>query len=157
MPKSLTASDRSALIKLASSLEKGSDERKAILAGLAKTSGVRPREMTQSDLGSGFGGSRPFGDGGNPWLASVRKPRLTAEDIYYWLEEEDEPSGDVASADVVADANGIGIYLQLEDGGDINVYSAVRDTDSAWAEEAVGNVARGLERGRLPEGRWELL
>ena len=34
MPKSLTASDRSSLIKLAHSLEKGSDERKAILAGL---------------------------------------------------------------------------------------------------------------------------
>jgi len=34
MPKSLTASDRSALIRLASGLPKGSEERKAILAGL---------------------------------------------------------------------------------------------------------------------------
>lgn len=38
MPRSLTASDRSSLIKLASSLPKGSPERKAILAGLSKTS-----------------------------------------------------------------------------------------------------------------------
>ena len=38
MPRSLTASDRSALIKLASSLPKGSPEKKAILAGLVKTS-----------------------------------------------------------------------------------------------------------------------
>jgi len=37
MPKNLTASDRSALIRLASSMEKGSGERKAILAGLEKT------------------------------------------------------------------------------------------------------------------------
>jgi hypothetical protein len=36
MPKSLTASDRSSLIKLAHSMEKGSEERKAILAGLKK-------------------------------------------------------------------------------------------------------------------------
>jgi len=39
MSKTLTASDRSALIRLASSLEKGSDERKAILAGLEKAWG----------------------------------------------------------------------------------------------------------------------
>jgi hypothetical protein len=35
MARNLTASDRSALIKLASTLPKGSPERKAILAGLA--------------------------------------------------------------------------------------------------------------------------
>ena len=38
MSRSLTASDRASLIKLASSLPKGSPERKAILAGLVKTS-----------------------------------------------------------------------------------------------------------------------
>jgi len=37
MSKSLTAQDRSALIKLASSLEKGSEERRAILSGLKKS------------------------------------------------------------------------------------------------------------------------
>jgi len=36
MPRTLTAADRSALIRLASTLEKGSPERKAILAGLGK-------------------------------------------------------------------------------------------------------------------------
>ena len=38
MSRNLTASDRSALIRLASTLPVGSTERKAILAGLAKTS-----------------------------------------------------------------------------------------------------------------------
>jgi len=37
MSKALTASDRKTLIRLASSMEKGSEERKAILAGLEKT------------------------------------------------------------------------------------------------------------------------
>ena len=36
MAKTLTATDRSALIRLASTMEKGSEERKAILAGLSK-------------------------------------------------------------------------------------------------------------------------
>ena len=35
--KNLTASDRSALIRLAASLPKGSEERRAILAGLSKS------------------------------------------------------------------------------------------------------------------------
>lgn len=39
MSRSLTASDRSALIRLASSLPANSPERKAILAGLSKTQG----------------------------------------------------------------------------------------------------------------------
>jgi len=37
MPRSLTAADRTALIKLATSLPKGDEDRRAILAGLAKT------------------------------------------------------------------------------------------------------------------------
>ena len=36
MPRRLTASDRTSLIRLASSLEKGSEERRAILSGLKK-------------------------------------------------------------------------------------------------------------------------
>ena len=39
MPRTLTASDRSSLIRLASTLEKGSEERRAILAGLKKSAG----------------------------------------------------------------------------------------------------------------------
>ena len=41
MSRSLTAQDRSSLIKLASSLPAGSAERKAILAGLAKVAGQK--------------------------------------------------------------------------------------------------------------------
>jgi hypothetical protein len=44
MPKTLTASDRSSLIKLAHSMEKGSEERKAILAGLKKA-GPTPKGL----------------------------------------------------------------------------------------------------------------
>ena len=42
MAKTLTAADRSALIRLASTIVKGSEERKAILAGLSKVAGLGP-------------------------------------------------------------------------------------------------------------------
>ena len=41
MPKNLTATDRKALIRLASSLEKGSPERRAILSGLKRAAAFR--------------------------------------------------------------------------------------------------------------------
>ena len=41
MSRTLTASDRRRLIRLASSMEKGSEERRAILAGLSKSSDLR--------------------------------------------------------------------------------------------------------------------
>jgi len=41
MPRSLTAADRSALIRLASTLPSGSEERRAILAGLSKSAATR--------------------------------------------------------------------------------------------------------------------
>ena len=44
MPRNLTASDRSALIKLASTLPAGSPERKAILSGLKKATVSRAEE-----------------------------------------------------------------------------------------------------------------
>ena len=40
MPRTLTASDRSALIRLAATMEKGSPERKAILKGLSKSAAM---------------------------------------------------------------------------------------------------------------------
>ena len=53
MPRSLTASDRSALIRLASTLPVGSEERKAILNGLSKAA---------SKLPPGFDDFDDFGD-----------------------------------------------------------------------------------------------
>ena len=41
MSRTLTAADRSRLIRLASTMEKGSEERKAILAGLSKSAATR--------------------------------------------------------------------------------------------------------------------
>ena len=73
MARTLTAADRSALIRLASTMEKGSPERKAILAGLEKTSAavitdqqydaLRPGKRVYMDLSTGYGstgGEREF-------------------------------------------------------------------------------------------------
>ena len=51
MPRTLTAADRSALIRLAATLDKGSPERKAILAGLEKSaSPLRGMQMVLGKL-----------------------------------------------------------------------------------------------------------
>ena len=53
--KTLTASDRSALIRLASELPKGSEERKAILAGLSRLNKkplAKQKEWLQDKLGA---------------------------------------------------------------------------------------------------------
>jgi hypothetical protein len=55
----LTASDRSAMIRLASSLPKGSDERRAILAGLKKTASGSLGDYLQEwlkEIGKALGG-----------------------------------------------------------------------------------------------------
>jgi len=44
MPRTLTAADRSALIRLAATMDKGSPERKAILAGLEKSASLLMKE-----------------------------------------------------------------------------------------------------------------
>lgn len=48
--KTLTASDRSALIKLASSLPQGDETRKAILAGLQQTASEKPARSVKYDI-----------------------------------------------------------------------------------------------------------
>jgi len=73
----LTATDRKTLIRLASSMEKGSDERKAILAGLGKTAGRGVQDKFPAKLeiyhGRNFGNSFWEYDGtlsvqtGNAW------------------------------------------------------------------------------------------
>ncbi len=49
MARTLTASDRKALIRLASTLPAGSDERRSILSGLAKSSSSIMREWRSKD------------------------------------------------------------------------------------------------------------
>ena len=50
MSRTLTASDRSRLIRLASTMEKGSEERKAILSGLEKTAYSGPASAKEFKL-----------------------------------------------------------------------------------------------------------
>ena len=76
MAKTLTAADRSALIRLASSMEKGSPERKAILAGLNKRAG---RDVVLEEM---VVGDHPEENEG------VRMVRVTVE-----LDKRGRPSG----------------------------------------------------------------
>ena len=69
MPKTLTASDRTALLNLAASLPQGSEERRAILAGLKKA----PVDKTAASgqfVGEGSGGKAEYKDGFRTWKLS---------------------------------------------------------------------------------------
>lgn len=75
MSKTLTATDRKALIRLASSMEKGSPERRAILAGLSKTA---------------FGGSKSL------WNTLLKQLRFTGwvlADENFWNQPPINRSG----------------------------------------------------------------
>ena len=72
MARTLTASDRKALIRLASTLEKGSDERRAILAGLYGYEGA----------------STPFGWGKDP--VSERLFRILKKAVDDWASALDD-------------------------------------------------------------------
>ena len=77
MAKTLTAADRKALIRLASSMEAGSQERRAILAGLTKTAGGRDVVLEEMVVGD-----HPEENEG------VRMVRVTVE-----LDKRGRPSG----------------------------------------------------------------
>lgn len=70
MSRTLTAADRSALIRLASTMEKGSPERKAILAGLSKSAvsaGARVVFHAETPRGGTIVKAYDDGDGSFHW------------------------------------------------------------------------------------------
>ena len=99
MPRSLTAADRSALIRLASTLPAGSEERKAILKGLVKTAGHEWEYDRDADfwylydnrgnqiggVGNDNGRYLPYGDPDEDW--PIGRGSRDLEDAKYEVEE----------------------------------------------------------------------
>lgn len=76
MSRTFTARDRSALIRLASSLPKGSGERRAILAGLKKTSGDNPCVAEGGPMSDDLDA---FQEKISDWIEGVEKARRAVE------------------------------------------------------------------------------
>jgi hypothetical protein len=82
MSRKLTASDRRSLIRLASTLEKGSDERRAILAGLKKAMAFRFPHFPIKGVGDRVSVMKTFEAGTEPskyGYPQGRKVRLTPD------------------------------------------------------------------------------
>ena len=131
----ITASDRKALIRLASSLPKGSEERKTILAGLKKTSsGIRRS-------------GRP---GSYVWDAAVKLRRPIVTD-YGTYDDRAEVSGS---------AEGFEIELWAKDGDsetmaftdDYNLPSVDEGDLEDYISQSLGGIEKDLLRGEVPEG-----
>ena len=103
MSRNLTASDRKSLIRLASSLPKGSEERRAILAGLAKLS-PEDAEWFKGhlrDLAKRVGGrvlkdtdtSFWFTYPKNPAVKKVVFTGIDRDKVLFWIENQDGAQG----------------------------------------------------------------
>jgi hypothetical protein len=84
MARHLTAADRSALIRLASTLPAGSEERKAILAGLEKSSRSRMLQKVQK-------------------MTDAERKRLSFDDVIALDREQYQPAVDAIVRKVTSD------------------------------------------------------
>lgn len=84
MARHLTAADRSALIRLASTLPAGSEERKAILAGLEKASRSRMLQKVQK-------------------MTDAQRKRLSFDDVIALNREQYQPAVDAIVRKVTSD------------------------------------------------------
>lgn len=90
----LSSQDRSALIKLASSLPAGSEERKAILAGLSGTdktaASERYRVIPSRQWVHAVTGAKASIYGANPWIHPSDKPNWSVETVGWTVEDTKE-------------------------------------------------------------------
>ena len=148
MSRSLTAQDRSSLIKLASSLPAGSPERKAILAGLGQTkkaSTGKIRPFTKNDWRR-FNGVENFENGSEPFILE-----LDFKGDFPATGEENSQR-----AVLVADPNGVGIHFTSNDGDEGPRYYLSMDMDEYDAELQLEKASRSLSQGVLPRGFQEI-
>ena len=90
----LSSQDRAALIKLASSLPAGSEERKAILAGLSGTgktaAAERYRVIPSRQWVHAVTGAKASIYGANPWIHPSDKPNWSVETVGWTVEDTKE-------------------------------------------------------------------
>ena len=153
MAKPITASDRSRLIKLASGLPKGSDERKAILAGLRKTSGGGIGEFTSTDWRS-YIDAQAWGDS-DPLIATfdVAFPWETLKESLQFA-QDDYPVADKWDIVMIADVHGVQIEFQPVGTWDQGPMFGVTKTfrSAKDAERVMEAAIRALKSGKIPRG-----
>ena len=143
MTRTLTASDRSALIKMASKMPVGSPERKAILAGLSKSASLaRPLRLVEREL--------------------MRHPAFIAvldsasnENVFAFLVEyaEDNPGYEGGIRVEVYDENGDLITEEAAPRGErTNLRPYVKDAQKDWNDAY--RSASGRASGRQKEARF---
>lgn len=162
MSRTLTSSDRSALIRLASTLEKGSPERRAILAGLERIAmefasekalkkylkehpNADPKSHTVKDEGSSarpVGLLKEVGEGGLKQFSTFSRN----------MDDFDFSSADAAYEEVVEVLDGLDKFVDSVWGGnpEDGVDDALDDLKEGL-EEAAGS----LEEGDLSYGKSE--
>ena len=145
----LTASDRKALIRLASTLPKGSQERRVILSGLKKAAG-KLRSFNQYDWNN-WSGASPFGDDSEPLIGDfgpLKTPVLE--------DDEGEPDEAFLEGTIIVDGGGVTLAFFDDEGEEKNYFSRERFGNPEEGQKVALKVLQELERGKLPRGFREL-
>lgn len=147
---SVSSRDRSRLIRLASGMEKGSGLRKAILAGLQKTSEKADgtvRAFTKVDY-MGYAGAVPFTVTTQvpPWMAllDLKPGTYNGVDV-----------GEDAQATIVCDSEICGIDISWEGGNEYEghaFFASRGNSDPEVAKSLAEGIVKALKAGRIPSG-----
>jgi len=146
MPRLITSSDRSSLIRLAHSLQAGSVEKKALLSKLAKIARVDFKPFTKTDW-YGLAGAESFSDGSAPLIGYFENLRMVP-----FNDSDGNPDLAFNSGMIVVDRNGISVMFTNEDGEGVDFASQAGIDDPIKARQVADAVAKMVERGKLPSG-----
>lgn len=137
MARKLTASDRKSLIRLASALPAGSPERKAILAGLKKSS---------LSIAEDVYGTR-FGNGEAALSATIVVPWGRLSDKIKQYANEKSFDGEVS-----IEASGEGYSIELPDGLAFSGDRVRTGRSQEDAKKKIQEIVKDLQSGKLPRG-----
>jgi hypothetical protein len=138
--RNLTASDRSALIRLASSLPKGDPTRSAILAGLNRKAASYDREPRRVPMGEWRKFSvtfKAFLDGSLPCIQNLQ------------LTHEIQGLDDFDLEEALVGVDGNGSFISLFDGRSEALYEGPK-VPSEKAEAFVAQVSKSILAGKIP-------
>lgn len=157
MSRTLTASDRSSLIRLASSMPVGSPQRKAILSSLGKTAGskvasdeIYPFNQGDWNIWAGAESWGPPYEEHDPFIAylDLKIPWEHVSDRVRGRELEDRTPTNKWEGVMIGDARGISLDISSSDTELQFLYSEEADPDEIYS--MMKAALRSLKSGKIP-------
>jgi hypothetical protein len=146
----IRTAEHRAMTRLASTLPKGSEERRSILGVLARLAAIRFKPFTQQDW-YGLAGAERFSDGTEPHIAYFENLRTVP-----FTNAEGQPDLEYNMGMIVVDSQGISVQYLNQEGRGITFATSRGIDNPEQALQVAQVVARAVEAGRLPQGMREV-